>query len=171
MERLTNKDWHTTKFLNLDNREVLKRLWELENMLEEEKVKQKERYMIEYNNPECKSVASIVPVLAESNIDDFNIEVSIDKDFFITTKDMLFKTKAEAEDCLKWLEEHNFYRYSIRSNDKCEDRGIQISHRPYFQHLEDAINKYDELIDTAGFNYFELYIIDLYKNKVVEVIK
>ena len=31
MTRITNKDWHTTKFSNLDQRKVLHRLWELEN--------------------------------------------------------------------------------------------------------------------------------------------
>ncbi len=34
MERLTNKDWHKTKFMGLNEREVLHRLWELENLAE-----------------------------------------------------------------------------------------------------------------------------------------
>ena len=168
MERLTNKDWHTTKFLNLDNRVVLKRLWELENMLEDEKVKQKERYIITYNNPEFKSVYSIIPVLTESSIDALNIEVRAEKDVLLTTsKDMLFKTEAEAEDCLKWLEEHNFLRYAIKPNCNCED--LHDFDIPYFQHLEDAIKEFIMLIDTAGFNCFELDIIDLYRNEVIDV--
>lgn len=31
MERLTDKDWHTTKFMGLNEREVLYRLWQIEN--------------------------------------------------------------------------------------------------------------------------------------------
>lgn len=36
MNRITNRDWHTTKFSRLDQRKVLHRLWELENEKEDE---------------------------------------------------------------------------------------------------------------------------------------
>lgn len=35
-ERLTDKDWHNTKFMQLNEREILKRLWDLENKIENE---------------------------------------------------------------------------------------------------------------------------------------
>lgn len=44
MTRITNKDWHTTKFSNLDQRKVLHRLWELENEQEAECEKAKQSY-------------------------------------------------------------------------------------------------------------------------------
>lgn len=34
-ERITPRDWHDAKFKQLDQRAVLKRLWDLENQLEE----------------------------------------------------------------------------------------------------------------------------------------
>ena len=43
MKRLTNKDWHTTKFMGLNDREVLHRLWELENLLETHILIEKDR--------------------------------------------------------------------------------------------------------------------------------
>ena len=54
-ERVTPRDWHDTKFAQLDQRVVLKRLWDLENQLEKS---MKQHYYVTMGR--CKRRAFVI---------------------------------------------------------------------------------------------------------------
>lgn len=167
MERLTNKDWHMTKLLNLDNRKVLKRLWVLENMLEDTNKVVDNKIVwiiIDDRNANKKSVISAEVIYKVR--DEYRLLTCMGLQVSVTS-DWVFQSEEEAKDCLKWLEEHNFRRYAIKPNYDYDDLSYFDTLR--FKNLEDSIDKYERLIDTAGFNCFKLDIIDLYTNKVIEM--
>ena len=117
-KRLTARDWHETKFAVLNQREVLKRLWELENKIENGTLVFKKEIPTKYYalvlHRDCygKNSWHIHHTTIEYEKENNRVAIQVDGLLYVTTKNMLFKTKAEAKAklCeLQFLEvaEHN----------------------------------------------------------------
>lgn len=125
MDRITNKNWHVTKFSNLDQRKVLHRLWELEN----EKENENKKYFYSNGNKvyqpisnECMHMnppnvgSSVQPALSKKQ-EDFMVllfeeskKLKSETDQLKIKNDSLYKKIAELEQDLIHADENVSYR-------------------------------------------------------------
>ena len=108
-ERLTEKDKDWFSFVEVTDSEIYKRLQELEDKIEQgtlvfrEKPKKKYYAIVGYRNCYGKFGWHIHYVSIEYEKEHNRVALNIDGRLFVTAKDLLFTTKAEAEAKLKEL--------------------------------------------------------------------
>ena len=147
MDRITNKNWHVTKFSNLDQRKVLHRLWELENEKENE------------NKKHSNVGSSVQPALSKKQ-EDFMVllfeeskKLKSETDQLKIKNDSLYKKISELEQDLIHADENVFYR-------ECDVKLAEDKIKKQTQ--IDVLNKAKEKLDSApnGWAYTG-YIDDL----------
>lgn len=111
--RLTNKDWNTTKFMELNERKVLRRLWELENQLDTDtKFKVGDTvYYIEHaplwNVNEERPIFIREAKIKQIYIGKTKTTYYVSHYNYGMAENRLFSTAEEAKDKIKQLKEHN----------------------------------------------------------------